>query len=157
MLIIATFKHSTYLELALKLLQQTGVSTDNLLVAPLTQPNQADPMIEVQKVHQNGKSPFDLAFILATVGMLVASIYGFVLPGGPIIWSVVGIVFGALIGLGIDFLIQKKPRLKSKDTGSEVVVLVQCNDAESQQIEEVLWRHQATGLSKIPSYATSTS
>lgn len=152
MLIIATFKHSAYLELALKLLELKGFSKGALLVAPLEmQPR--DELSEFNTVHKDGKSPYDLAFILAMVFMLIGAIYGFVLAWGPIIWSMIGIVIGAIFGLILDGLMGKKPFRKSRDTEGEVVLMISCNPQETNTVESILWKHQALGVSKVMNYS----
>lgn len=152
MLIIATFKHSAYLELALILLEQKGILKDNVLVAPLDKQIRDDDVSDIKIVHQDGKSQFDKAFIFATIFMLLGAIYGFVLPWGPIIWSLIGIVVGAVIGLISDYFIRKKLPNKSSATESEVVLMVQCDTQQTDIIESILWKHHALGISKISSY-----
>lgn len=146
MLIIATFKHSAYLELALKLLEQKGFSKGDMLTAPLATAPQED-MTEFDVVHKNLEGSYEFSFILAMISMLLGSIYGFVLKWGPIIWATIGIFVGALLGLIIDKWIGKK---KSKPSGeSEVVLIVSCDSQETTTVETILWTHQALGVSKV--------
>lgn len=152
MLIVATFKHSAYLELALKRMEQNGVSKHDMIVAPLTKQSEIINEDDSRIIHHNGKSHYDNAFIFATIFMLLGAIYGFVLPWGPIIWSIIGIVTGAIVGLFLDYVIRKKsPKNMEKNT-SEVVIMLQCNPNQIEIIEKVLWQHQAIGISKIKSY-----
>lgn len=152
MLIIATFKHSAYLELALKLLEQKGFSKSDLLVAPLEkQPR--DELSEFHVAHTDGKSPYDLAFIFAMIFMLLGAIYGFIWTWGPIIWSVIGIIIGAIFGIIVEVLMGKKPIRSSKDTEGEVVLMICCNADQANTVEGVLWKHRAIGVSKIENYS----
>lgn len=147
-LIISTFKHSAYLELALNLLEQKGISKNNLLVAPLQKPDDT-PASELQAAHQNGKSPVDKAFIFAMIFMLLGAIYGFVLEWGPIIWALIGIVVGAVAGLAWEYISKSRQSLKSSTSESEVVLIIECDNDHSNIVEEILWKHQALGISKI--------
>ena len=49
-------------------------------------------------------------FLVACLGMvlmLLGSIYGFVLYWGPIIWGLIGLISGSLIGIAIDYKVKK--------------------------------------------------
>ena len=56
----------------------------------------------------DGLSLFDLAAVLATVFSVLGASYGFIWRWGPIIWGLIGLAFGAIIGFIIDFLLTKK-------------------------------------------------
>jgi len=148
MLIIATFNHSAYLELALVLLEQKGFSKGSILAAPLEKQPREDKS-EFNVVHKSGESAYDLAFIFAMIFMLLGAIYGFLLEWGPIIWSIIGIVLGAVLGLILEVLMGKIPFKTSNDPGSEVVLIISCELQETTTVETILWNHQAIGVSKV--------
>lgn len=152
MVIIATFRHSAYLELALKLLEEKGVSKGSILAAPLDQ-KPRDEMNEIGIVHHDGKSPYDVAFILAMVFMLLGGIYGFVLAWGPIIWAMIGVAVGAIAGLLLDVSMGKHPFRSRRKNASEVVLLISCDEQMSHTVEKILWTHQAFGVSKVKNHA----
>jgi uncharacterized membrane protein len=152
MLIIASFKHSAYLELALKVMEQKGISKHDMIVAPLTKPNELTDDISWKTIHQSGKSHHDNAFIFATIFMLLGAIYGFVLTWGPIIWALIGIITGGLVGLFLDYLIRKKLPKNMDNNSSEVVIMIQCNQNQTEMFERILWQHQALGIAKVNSY-----
>lgn len=151
MLIVASFKHSAYLELALKVMEQKGISKHDMIIAPLTKKSEITDEIDWKVIHQNGKSHYDIVFIFATIFMLLGAIYGFVLPWGPIIWAIIGISVGGFTGFFVDYFIRKRPK-KMDNNSSEIVLMVQCNTHQIETIEKILWNHQALGISKVKSY-----
>jgi hypothetical protein len=153
MLIIATFKHSAYLELALILIEQKGISKEYMIVAPLDKQHHNDNEIDLILVHQDGKTQMDKVFIFGTIFMLLGAIYGFVLVLGPIIWALIGLVVGGVVGLIFDYFIRKKPQNRASSDESEVVLMVQCDTHQTETIERILWNHQALGVSKINGYS----
>jgi hypothetical protein len=155
MLIIATFKHSAYLELALLLIEQKGISKENMIVAPLDKQHRDDDETDLKIVHQDGKTQFDKAFIIGSIFMLLGGIYGFVLMWGPIIWALIGLVVGAIVGFILDYLIRKKPPKKAGFGESEVVLIVQCDTHQTETVERIIWKHQAIGVSKISGYSSA--
>jgi hypothetical protein len=85
--------------------------------------------------------------------MLLGTVYGYVLKWGPIIWGLIGAIFGMLLGFLIKYAIVKKSR-KGLDRGrsgitSEVVVIVQCEESKWETVEQILWENTALGISKI--------
>jgi hypothetical protein len=152
MLIVATFKHSAYFELALKQMEQKGISKSDLLVAPLTKQSELTYGNDWDAIHKNGKSQYDQAFIFATIFMLLGAIYGFVLAWGPIIWALIGIILGGFIGYFLDYLIRNKTSKNGDNNLSEIVLMIQCDPQQMEKIEKILWNHQALGISKIKSY-----
>jgi hypothetical protein len=155
MLIIASFKHSLYLELALVHLEQGGIAKHDMLVAPLDKQASPKRQSDMAIVHKDGHSQVDKAFIAATVCMLLGAIYGFVLAWGPILWALFGFVGGGCIGLATDVLVRKKPSPQHGKDASEVVLLLQCAPEQTEAVESILWNHQALGVSKIDSYPAS--
>jgi uncharacterized membrane-anchored protein len=153
MLIVASFKHSAYLELALKVMEQKGISKHDMIVAPLTKQNELPDEINSKSINHNGKSNYDNAFIFATIFMLLGAIYGFILSWGPIIWSLIGIIVGGFVGLFLEYVIRRKRPKKRDNNWSEVVVMVQCHSNQIEKIEKILWQHQALGISKVESYS----
>lgn len=101
----------------------------------------------------DGFSMFDAAAILGTVFMLLGAIYGYVLAWGPIIWGIIGAVFGLLLGFSIKYFILKKKSygLKSgpKTLTSEVVLIINCDESKWETVEKILWDNTALGLSRV--------
>ncbi|WP_248925917.1 hypothetical protein [Paenibacillus hamazuiensis] len=143
--IISTFQHTAYLELALSDLEQEGISKDNIFVATLDKNSPDSP--DVLRSHKESASRFELAFILATVFMLLGSIYGFIWIWGPIIWALIGLVFGGALGVTITLLF-KKNKWFVRDTPIDVVVIVECEKHQLEVAERIIWKHKSLGVAK---------
>ena len=84
------------------------------------------------------------------LGMLLGAIYGFVLDWGPVIWGLIGMIIGALVGWLIE-LLTSGWKMFQRNTTVDVVLMVNCNDDQAEDVERILWGHQASGLAKQPS------
>jgi hypothetical protein len=150
--VVATFEQSIYLEMALTALEQKGIAKEDILAIPLGK--RAVPRRMFDTIHRaDGYSVFDAAAVLGTVFMLLGTVYGYVLKWGPIIWGLIGAIFGMLLGFLIKYAIVKKSS-KGLDRGhrgitSEVVVIVQCEQSKWETVEQILWENTALGISKI--------
>lgn len=142
---ISSFQHSAFLELALSDLEQKGISKENIFVAPLDKSSAV--LSDVEKAHREGASKYELSFIFGNVFMLLGGIYGFIFAWGPIIWSLIGLVFGATLGIVISLFTMKLKWFREKSK-SEVVLIVECEKEQSELVERILWRHNALGVSK---------
>lgn len=142
---VSAFQHSAFLELALSDLEQNGILKENIFVATLDKNSPDFP--DVKNTHYEDASKFELAFILGCVFMLLGSIYGFIWPWGPIIWALIGLVFGGVVGLVLSFIFLRRKWFKKK-TKTEVVLIVQCDKNQSELVEKLLWEHKALGVMK---------
>jgi hypothetical protein len=144
---VSAFQHSFYLELAIIDLEQIGVPKENILALPLDKNNPNPP--SVKAAHKDGTSYVDLVFIFSMVCMLLGAIYGFIWAWGPIIWGLIGMVVGALIGLFIEFLLAGK-KVFQKSIRVDVILIIDCKDSLTETVEKILWSHQALGVAKQP-------
>jgi len=143
--IISTFRHSALLELALNDLEQQGIPKDNIFVTSL---EKFTPKIRnVHKIHQDDASKMELSFFFGAIFMLLGGIYGFIWTWGPIIWSLIGLIFGVLLGIIFSLFIYKSKWFK-KEPQTEVVLIVECESNQSEIVEGILWGHNALGVSK---------
>ncbi|WP_181884496.1 SLC41A family transporter [Neobacillus piezotolerans] len=142
---ISAFQHSAFLELALSDLEQNGISKENIFVAPLGENSPDFP--ELKNTHTEASSKYELAFILGCVFMLLGSIYGFIWSWGPIIWALIGLVFGAILGLVLSFIFLRRKWFRNR-TQTEVVLIIECDKNQSELVERVLWGHKALGVMK---------
>ncbi|MFD2444274.1 hypothetical protein ACFSO7_09875 [Bacillus sp. CGMCC 1.16607] len=148
MLVIATFENSLFIELAISSLEHNGIPKEKIFAAPLdkrTEPRQIFDTIH----HADGFSLFDLGAILGTCFMLLGSIYGYILNWGPIIWGIIGAVFGISLGVSLKLWLIKKNKKGNKKISSEIILMVRCNDDQWDSVQNILWNHTAMGLTKI--------
>ncbi|HBP63434.1 MAG TPA: hypothetical protein DD730_04000, partial [Desulfosporosinus sp.] len=127
MYVIATFDHSNYVELAITAVQLKGIAKDNILGVSMDKKGENRKLFD--SIHSSdGLSLMDLPMLLSTVFCLLGSIYGFLFIWGPVIWGIIGMVFGFILGLIIKLMITKKFDNRQKDQKStEVVIIIECN------------------------------
>ncbi|WP_078548889.1 hypothetical protein [Litchfieldia alkalitelluris] len=146
MLIIASFEKSIMVEMAISALQKHEINKEHIFAATLDQRDTPRPLFD--SIHQaDGFSMFDLAAILGTCFMLLGAIYGYVLTWGPIIWGIIGAVSGILLGFLIKYSLIKSRKTKSHRITSEVIIMIRTEKENKDKIENLLWEHNALGLS----------
>jgi hypothetical protein len=109
---IASFEQSIFVELAITALEQKGITKSQIFAVPLDKGKEEQKLFDT--IHRaDGVSLFDVAALLGTCGMLLGAIYGFVLSWGPIIWGIIGLVAGLLIGFTVKWLFVRKQNKKN--------------------------------------------
>lgn len=148
MLVIATFENSIYIELAISTLEQKGILKEKIFAAPLDKRKEQRKLFD--SIHYaDGISLFDTGAILGTCLMLLGCIYGFVLKWGPIIWGIIGALTGITIGILIKLWIVKKQKRGNAKIGSEIILMVRCDDSQLESVEDILWEHLALGITHV--------
>ncbi|AZN43764.1 hypothetical protein EJC50_17665 [Paenibacillus albus] len=148
MLVVATFDQSIYLELAITSIEQLGIPRNNLHAFPMDK--WREPRKPFDSIHSaDGFSMLDLAAILGTCFMLLGAIYGFELDWGPILWGIIGALFGIGLGIGIKFLMAKKSKFGIRNITSEVVLMIQCETTHWDSVKKILWENTALGISTV--------
>ena len=149
MLITATFDHSQFVELAVTELEEKGIPREKILAIPLVQENRDFAILDT--IHRaDGISIFDTAAVFATAGMTLGVIYGLIWHWGPIIWGLIGLLAGSTAGFVLDYLLTKrKISTRRKVKGSELVLIVNCEKAQSDLVEKVLRNNTAFGVGKV--------
>lgn len=158
MYIISSFQYSTYLELAITELESKGIAREKILVIPL------DKLDEKRKLfdsinYSDGISLFDTAAILGTIFMVLGVIYGYVWRWGPIIWGLIGLAFGVMLGFLIDIIPKNKFQKKQKNSsnGSEVIIIINCANEQSEIVESIFRCNHALGIGRYNSVITQGS
>jgi len=151
MQLFSTFENTIFLELAIKTLEKNGISRDEIFAVPLDNRKEARKLFDSIH-HSDGVSLMDVGMVLATVLSVIGASVGFILKWGPIIWGLIGVGIGFLIGFLIrlyaEYVKNKKRRLV-KGKHSEVILIVQCEESMSELVENILWSHFALGVAKI--------
>lgn len=149
MQVFATFDHSSYLELAIKKLEQHGIK--DIYSVPLD--NRAEDPALFDTIHQSdGTSLINKGMILAVMFSVVGASRGFILEWGPIYWGIIGAAAGFLLGFSIDFtLLKLRNRNKRllKGVKSEVILIIDCQEEEGKKVEAILWEHLANGVARV--------
>ncbi len=147
--VIASFEHSAYLELAITALIKNGVPKEKILAVPLNLEKSKVKKTIFDTIHRaDGVSVVDGAMALGTVGMVLGTIYGFVLSWGPVLWALLGLLGGAVLGFILDLLINKRRQERRWVQGksTEVVLLINCSENQLLQVEDILWQHYPQGV-----------
>lgn len=149
MYVISTFEHSKNLELAITAIQMKGIKKENILAVPMDKRSEDIRLFDT--IHSSdGLSLLDLPTILGTVFMIFGSIYGFVLTWGPILWALLGLALGFGLGLIIKLVITKRySGRQNRKRASEVVIIIKCNQNQTETVKDTLWAHYALGVRKL--------
>lgn len=148
--VVASFKQAMFLELAVTALEQAGIRQDHILAVPLDKRMENRKLFDT--IHRaDGNSLFDVPAVLGSVGMLLGTIYGYVLEWGPILWGLIGLVAGAFLGFGgkLLFVRWKTGAWVRRDDSAEVFLMVHCSPEQTQMVESVLRDNTALGLGKV--------
>ncbi|MBY0200765.1 MULTISPECIES: hypothetical protein [Priestia] len=149
MQIYATFEHSRFIEIAISQLEEDGVQ--NIFAVPLD--NRVEERKLIDTIHRSdGVSLTQTGLFLAVIFSTIGASRGFILDWGPIYWGLIGAGFGFFIGFLFDFIVQKRHIKKEKSLkgkGSEVILIIDCEESQKEQIEKLLWDNLALGLAKI--------
>ena len=146
--IISSFEHSAFLELALNKLQEKGIEKENIVAVPLQ--NMKDQPKLFDTIHRSdGESLLDLAAVLGTIFSVLGASFGFVLTWGPIIWGLLGLAFGAIIGFMIDYLLTKKHKKSKTNLNTEVILIVSCKENEYDTVKRILFENRALGVGEL--------
>lgn len=71
---------------------------------------------------------------------------------GPIYWGLIGAVGGFIIGLLIDlfyYKVIKKHQRLLRGNISDVIPIVECEENQSDTVEDILWHHFAYGTARV--------
>jgi len=149
MYIVSTFDHSNYLELAITAIQMKGIPKEKILGVSMDKRGEERKLFD--SIHSSdGLSLLDLPIILAAIFCLFASIYGFLLTWGPILWGIIGMIVGFSLGLIIKLIITKKyDDRQEKSKATEVVIIIECQKNQLEMVENLLWEHHALGVGKL--------
>jgi hypothetical protein len=157
MYIVSTFDHSVYLELAITAIQMKGIKKENIMAIPIDKGG--EPRMFFDSMHgSDGLSLLELPAMLATFFGIFGGIYGFIFKWGPLIWGLIGIFAGSVLGLIIKLALTKKYSDRQRDKrGTEVVLIVECIESQLEMVKDMLWANNALGVSKLDYNITETN
>ncbi|RIX50097.1 hypothetical protein D3P08_21330 [Paenibacillus nanensis] len=154
--LIATFEHSTFVEMVIHDIEKLGVPAQNIVALPME--NVESPTQILDTIHRvDGRSVLDGAMMGATIFSVLGAIYGFVLYWGPVIWGLIGLAGGFLIGLIIEIALSKKKLKLFGGRKSEVIIEVICHASLKDQLVKAIKTRKATGYVFRPERLKTTS
>ncbi|MCR2804653.1 hypothetical protein [Paenibacillus soyae] len=148
--VIATFEHSPFVEMVIHDIEKLGIPHQNIVALPLENLESETHILD--SIHRvDGRSVLDGAMMGATIFAVLGAVYGFVLHWGPIIWGLIGLAGGFILGLLIELAVSKKKVKGSAGPKSEVVVEVTCAASLQHQLIKALKSRKARGYIIMPS------
>jgi hypothetical protein len=149
--LFSTFETTSYLEMAISTLEKMGIKKESIFAVPLD--NRKEERKVFDSLHRSdGTSLIDIGAALATAFSVIGASIGFELSWGPIYWGLIGAFIGFVLGLAIrlftEVVLKKKKRLL-KGKHSEIILIIDCDESQSEFIENVLWNHFALGVAKV--------
>ncbi len=150
MYVVASFHYCMHTEIALAKVEELGIKKEHILAVPLEIRGESRQIFDTIH-HADGISLFDGGAILGTICMVLGVIYGFILSWGPIIWGLIGLGGGFLLGFLLDLLFSKfkHSRERRNDKNAELYLMVYCPEQKVDEVKKVLWDHLALGVAVI--------
>lgn len=151
MQIFSTFERSTYLELAISLLEKEGIPKENIFAVPLSNRKVERRLFDTLH-NTDGVSLISKGAAIGTGLAVVGASVGFRLQWGPIYWGLIGASGGFLLGFLIDLFIYKvikKQQRLLRGKNPEVILIVECEVTQSDIVEKILWQHLALGTARV--------
>ena len=149
--VIGSFHYCLHTELAIVKVEQLGIPKDQIYAVPLQLRGETRNIFDTIH-HADGVSMFDGGAILGSALMVLGVIYGFDLQWGPIIWGLIGMGAGFLVGFLLDISVSRVKHSRERRTtkDAELFIIVECNKLQSEKVAEALWGHQALGVAIMP-------
>lgn len=150
MLIVASFEYCYHTELAISELAEKGIDRDHILAVPLEVRGETRELLDSIH-HSDGVSMIDGGFLLGTACMTLGVILGFNLHWGPIIWGLIFLIGGVILGCLFDYLLGSKrhSRNRKREQSGQLVFLIECRAEQAEIVKKVLWSHKALGVSTL--------
>ncbi|WP_163858737.1 hypothetical protein [Paenibacillus elgii] len=153
MYIVATFRHSSELELAICELERQGILAEAIAAVPLKESGPQEELVFDTIHHSDGISMLDGPAVIGTIGSVLGASLGFRWAIGPIIGGLLGLAAGAALGFALDWMIHFKRRKERKWRGHhvDVVVIVECNPDQVSNVRHIMERRFALGIGQLGS------
>lgn len=150
MYLVASFHYCLHTEIAIAKVEQLGIKKEKIFAVPLEQRGETRHIFDTIH-HADGISMFDGGAILGTACMVLGVIYGFLLAWGPIIWGLLGLAGGFLVGFLFDLSFSKFRHSKERqnDKDAELFLIVHCDQHQVEEVKKTLWDHLALGVAVI--------
>ncbi|MEW9677535.1 hypothetical protein ABRT01_15340 [Lentibacillus sp. L22] len=114
MQLFSTFDSNIYVELALKQMEQRGVTQENIFAVPLN--NRIEKSRLFDSIHRaDGVSLVDIGISLATGFSVIGVSVGLRLAWGPIIWGLISAIIGFVLGFVIKLILYRLPVMVHAD------------------------------------------
>lgn len=151
MVVVSSFEYSFHTELFVSELLERGIGQENILAIPLEVQQQPRQLLDTMH-HSDGASMLDGGALLGTACMTLGVIYGFVLEWGPIIWGLIALIGGFILGCLLDFAFggDKRSKSRQRKVMGKLIILINCRDDDQvEMVKKSLCSHRALGIAVI--------
>ena len=149
--LFSTFESNAFLEMAISTLEKKGIKKENIFAVPLD--NRTEERKVFDSLHRSdGTSLVDVGMALATAFSVVGASIGFKLSWGPIYWGLISAFIGFALGFAIRLfteLVLKKKKRALKGKHAEIILIIDCEETQSELVENILWNHFALGVAIV--------
>lgn len=139
------------MELAIAMLEKIGIHKGNIFAVPLT--NRKTERRLFDSIHNaDGISLISTGAALGTAFAVIGASVGFRLALGPIYCGLIGAAGGLSLGVCIDifyYKVIKKHQRLMRGKNSDVILVIECEEAQADTVEDVLWHHYAIGTARV--------
>jgi hypothetical protein len=151
MQIFSTFESNPFLEMAISTLEKNGIKKEDIYALPLR--NRPEERKVFDSLHRSdGTSLVDIGIALATAFAVIGASIGFKLEWGPIYWGLISAFIGFVLGFSIRIyteVILKKRKRMLKGKHSEIILIINCEEPQSELVKEILFNHYALGVAAV--------
>lgn len=149
--VYSVLENNIHLEMAIATLEKRGILKESIYAVPLD--NRREDIQLFDNIHSSdGTSLIDIGVALATAFSVIGTGIGFKLTWGPIYWGLITAFIGFMTGVTIRLFTEKvfkKRRRLLKGKCPEVILIVDCQKAQVELVENILWEHFALGVAKV--------
>ncbi|WP_281888956.1 hypothetical protein [Paenibacillus sp. YYML68] len=149
MYIVATFQYSIELEMAISDLEKKGIASSSIAAVPLDRQKPKAIHVFDTMNHSDGVSLLDGPAVLGTVFAVLGASAGFIWTWGPIIWGLIGLAVGGLLGGLCEALVfrrWKQLKLRRAEEAQDVVVILECQREQAEDVIDLLRDRNAVSI-----------
>ncbi|PWV95902.1 hypothetical protein DFQ01_12477 [Paenibacillus cellulosilyticus] len=148
--IIAAFEPSDDLEMAILALERDGIQKHQIAAVPM-ESTAAKPSLQHSIYRGSGNGAFDAAAVIGTICSVLGASFGFDLKWGPVLWGLIGLGIGALIGYMLNKLFANRynEATPSSSVKASVILIVRCQESESRKVSGILRQFSAISIGTL--------
>jgi hypothetical protein len=151
MQLFSTFESNSFLEMAISTLEKNGIKKEDIYALPLCNRSEARKVFD--SIHRSdGTSLVDIGIALATAFAVIGASIGFKLEWGPIYWGLISAFIGFVLGFSIrlytEVILKKKKRIL-RGKHSEIILIINCEELQSELVKDILFNHYALGVAAV--------
>lgn len=108
------------------------------------------PTLFISKARDLYYKGIEVGMACGTAASVVGTSVGFILTLGPIFWGLAAGFIGFAIGFGLYIFTKKGSHRHLPKTLSEITVIVQCTEEQSNLVTETMWKYRVLTVGRTP-------